>query len=503
MSSNAVETKDWHWYRDTVRARRKGGEYFISHLAKMLEHSNPCIRWFGIKELQLLAGRRIINDESIEIIEKLDRIEATDFVELSYDTLRSIVPSYYIESTDYLGTPADIAKDTKAIIADPMRFKEPLVYFSSPTNSGLDIAKLLFKSYFKTRSFLINYISDERFNEFNKLVKEHFIVPSDYQQFTSDLFQHGIFADRFFKNKVRERVARKYSQEQFTLSNFSQTLDNSGRITIDKETDAISRILDRIIALLTLDVRDNKSDFQVAKNWLQKASTPSKCVLCGNTFTLLNISSWVYFGSNGYSQCCFKCRIVEYPEKTKLLHLIPEFLEICNFIPNTDASPTSHSFTSRFDHSQLNDVFKAYGKIGGIGYVSETFGSWFHALVESGALPGGVQKVGRGYRCIANDGHLCASLDELYIDNWLSCHNIDHEREPYYPQHPTLNASGRRRADWLIGNTFVEYFGLVGNVSYEKKMTEKMLLSEKEDIDLISIFPSDMKKLNQILSCFI
>ena len=137
--------------------------------------------------------------------------------------------------------------------------------------------------------------------------------------------------------------------------------------------------------------------------------------------------------------------------------------------------------------------------MGGIDHVKKKFNSWFEALAKTKALPNGVLVTKRGVRCMANDGHECHSLDEQRIDNWLCAHDLSHEREPYYPIHPILNPKGSRRADWKVGDTFIEYFGLIGDKNYEKKMDEKILLAAHSKLKLISILPSDIEKLD---SCF-
>ena len=97
------------------------------------------------------------------------------------------------------------------------------------------------------------------------------------------------------------------------------------------------------------------------------------------------------------------------------------------------------------------------------------------------------------------DGHTCLSLDEQRIDDWLHVHDLDHEREPNYPQHPSFNPTGKRRADWKVREIFIEYFGLVGDPEYEKKMDEKILLAQEFNIPLIAIYPADIEKLDERL----
>ena len=105
----------------------------------------------------------------------------------------------------------------------------------------------------------------------------------------------------------------------------------------------------------------------------------------------------------------------------------------------------------------------------------------------------------RGYKCIANDGCECLSLDEKLIDDWMSKNGIRHYKEPKYPQHPEYNDSGLKRADWMVGETFVEYFGLAGNTSYDKRTLEKMKLCRDLGLDLVPIYPEDVQNLDVYL----
>ena len=85
------------------------------------------------------------------------------------------------------------------------------------------------------------------------------------------------------------------------------------------------------------------------------------------------------------------------------------------------------------------------------------FGSWSSALIAAGLKPHRSHNH-RMYRCMktkAHDGHVCDSISEAIIDNWLTENKIPHTRDAKYP---TTN----HKADWAIksGDIFVEYFGL-------------------------------------------
>ena len=132
--------------------------------------------------------------------------------------------------------------------------------------------------------------------------------------------------------------------------------------------------------------------------------------------------------------------------------------------------------------------------------VKALFGSWFKALIEAGVLENGTRKTSRGIQCVAKDGHVCLSLGEKTIDDFLYAHGIPHEKEPRYPE-------GNYRADFRVGSTFIEYFGLAGDPDYDTKIREKTRLCKKWGITLIAVYPRDLvsrtrleKKLSALIS---
>ncbi len=118
-------------------------------------------------------------------------------------------------------------------------------------------------------------------------------------------------------------------------------------------------------------------------------------------------------------------------------------------------------------------------------HVKNSHGSWLQVLVSSGILPDGSQKMARGVRSLAADGHVCHSIAEKTIDDWLSANEIPHEREPQYP-------SSRMRADFLVGDVLIEFFGLVGNEVYDKKIVLKRSIAEEHGLTLLEIYPRDL-----------
>lgn len=362
-----------------------------------------------------------------------------------------------------------------------------------PTDSGLSVYDRELRDEWLVRV-------DERSNSaFAVVVTERFRQPEDSRTLRFLLRKHGVFVERFFHRAIRERVACQFARSTLGLHEIRQLLSLSWGydVKLYGNSDAIFRIVDQIYEeTLVRAIRKPQVNEEVGA-WFEQFSKPRTCVVCGNEFRLIDVPDWIYFGSNGFHDCCFECPIVARPRKAELKRLVPEFVESCGFIPHADAGPVNYAFTSRLSGENTAEVFHAYGRMGGTEHVKKKCGSWFRGLVQTGALPEGVQSTARGVRCLADDGHVCHSLDEQRIDNWLFAMKLPHEREPHYPPHPTLNASGTRRADWKVKDTFIEYFGLVGDADYERKMDEKLMLSTQLGIDMIAIYPSDIEHIDK------
>ncbi len=126
------------------------------------------------------------------------------------------------------------------------------------------------------------------------------------------------------------------------------------------------------------------------------------------------------------------------------------------------------------------------------------FGSWNKAIEAAGFIPNRSHD-NRMYKRVnakAIDGHLCDSVSELLIDNWLHKNNILHERDAYYP-------TTHHKADWKIFSknkeVFVEYFGLANDSPrYDRSIKEKETLCKKNNIYLIGIYPKDIYPKNYL-----
>ncbi|WP_435771399.1 hypothetical protein [Nocardioides sp. SYSU DS0651] len=126
--------------------------------------------------------------------------------------------------------------------------------------------------------------------------------------------------------------------------------------------------------------------------------------------------------------------------------------------------------------------------------------AWTRVLEEAGLAKDGL-RVGRGTLIRARDGHLCMSLREKAVDDFLHQHGIKHDREPLYPQHLELNASGKRRADWKLSDgTFVELWGLPNQAAYAEKMRQKQQLAKATGLRLVGLVDADLPRMPEIFA---
>ena len=122
----------------------------------------------------------------------------------------------------------------------------------------------------------------------------------------------------------------------------------------------------------------------------------------------------------------------------------------------------------------------------------KTFGSWNNTIVAAGFTPNRSHdnRMYKRANAKAKDGHLCDSISELLIDNWLLKNKIFHEKDVHYPK-------TNHKADWEITlknkRTFVEYFGLANDSPrYDRSIKEKKMLCKNQNISLIAIYPKDL-----------
>lgn len=86
---------------------------------------------------------------------------------------------------------------------------------------------------------------------------------------------------------------------------------------------------------------------------------------------------------------------------------------------------------------------------------------------------------------ICSDGHQVRSTYELRVDEWLFEHNLPHEYEPRLP------FNKKSLSDFLVGETYIEVFGVVGSKIYEARKQRKLAQYQENGCSLIQINVSD------------
>lgn len=153
---------------------------------------------------------------------------------------------------------------------------------------------------------------------------------------------------------------------------------------------------------------------------------------------------------------------------------------IKNFVSQHDRIPTKR---------EVHDLHSS---------AKRAFGTWNKAIRAAGYEPNPV-KFSKRYQ--AKDGHWCDSLSEKILDDWLFSRNIPHKVNFPYPGKRGLTV------DFKVGDYWIELFGLSGqHKKYDQLKEEKLKISQKYHLKLISIYLSDVFspdklaiKLNSIL----
>lgn len=346
-----------------------------------------------------------------------------------------------------------------------------------------------------------------RSSELNELITTQNFFTKIKESFEELLLSHGIFIGNWYKNFFKHYLIRNLTDlnsDIYDIQNMlNQTYKFVDKIDIDSnkvdEKLLFENLAGHIFWQLILDsVQNDEISFEM-KKWVDSFSETQNCMMCSENFSPILIHPRKYYGSNGNTLICLSCvkpKTLINPSKSELTELVDKFIESCGFIPNDSETPLDRKMTSRISHRKQIEVIKSWCDMGTIETIKHELGlSWIECLNELGLLPEGTKSSGRGIRCFGNDNHLCNSLSEKYIDDYLFENKIEHSKEPIYPYDEELNKSNKR-ADWKIGNTYVEYFGLVGDKIYDKRIEQKYLLAKKNRFDLVGIFPEDIGNLD-------
>lgn len=146
--------------------------------------------------------------------------------------------------------------------------------------------------------------------------------------------------------------------------------------------------------------------------------------------------------------------------------------------------------------NKIKEFYEKYGRIplkrefSHYNAARDRFGSWNKAISSAGFTPNPVKF---SNKCIAKDGHICDSVAEKIIDDWLSGKSIKHERNIKYPNNPKLTA------DFVTKRFWIEFFGLSGELrEYDTLIKKKRQITKKYKLPLVAIYPKDLFPINRL-----
>lgn len=91
------------------------------------------------------------------------------------------------------------------------------------------------------------------------------------------------------------------------------------------------------------------------------------------------------------------------------------------------------------------------------------------------------------------DGHICKSIAEKNVDDWLFKNGISHKKEVKYPNSNFI-------ADWKVDEYYIELYGLQGKSEYEAKIITKRRFAEEGKFSIIELYLNDICNLDNKLN---
>jgi hypothetical protein len=131
--------------------------------------------------------------------------------------------------------------------------------------------------------------------------------------------------------------------------------------------------------------------------------------------------------------------------------------------------------------------------------VKELFGSWNDLLVKAGIIDDKPRTGRGGIISQSSCQHLCLSIGERRICDELFRQGIEHDKEPLYPTDTELNPNGKLRADWKVGETFIELAGIMSDTSYAENIARKQRLAAKYNIELLIYLPAELRNVGDLV----
>ena len=219
------------------------------------------------------------------------------------------------------------------------------------------------------------------------------------------------------------------------------------------------------------------------------------CPICGRQFLAGILSPWMLrqYGSPRFcNYCCVRARNGRsYETRDATIDGLRQLADAIEGIP--EQSIASTVALGGMSDERRDRIMAGLIVAPSPAQARATVGPTWLAVLQAAGLVGDAWRPGRGTYCLAADGHLCRSLAERTIDDFLTARAIPHACEPTYP-------GSNSRADWsLPDGTFVEYAGLLSDADYRAKIEAKRTQAAQHGIPLIVLVPEDLTDLERTL----
>ena len=237
------------------------------------------------------------------------------------------------------------------------------------------------------------------------------------------------------------------------------------------------------------------------------------CRLCGNDFWPQMGGEWAGRVPPEYCSICLEMafsgsteffRLMSYSDEernTNFVFGIKAFSDFFGLIPRVGTAKRRMIMQLRrtgVSGEDLDLALMASSLLPWHETAKKMFGTWAH-LLEAAELLEHRQRGRGGHQSIASDGHLCLSMGERAICEYLTRKSIVHSKEPLYPSDEKLNPNGLLRGDFLVGSIFIEYAGMMSNKEYAERMSQKSKLAKLKGIPWIKVEGSQLEDLDLML----
>ena len=236
------------------------------------------------------------------------------------------------------------------------------------------------------------------------------------------------------------------------------------------------------------------------------------CRICSETFYPQSGYEWIGRISPDYCERCltmafsggtdfFRKFKFNENERVKNWELgVKEFTSFFGFVPpkNRKKRMIFEGLTNlSVEKEYMDEAIKVAALLPGWEEMKGHYPSWAHFL-ESVQLLSEITR-SRGSQSIASDGHHCLSFGERAICELLTRNNLVHEKEPSYPQESELNPGGGLRADFIVGDIYLEFAGMMSREDYKQKMLLKGKLAKRLNMKWIMIEEITVETLDSLL----